>query len=60
MLPLSAPSNSNLFKGSTAMDVRRPLKASDLNLVLENDASLSNEVCTPTLFAVVPDISSLL
>lgn len=60
ILPVSAPNNNKRFKGNTAMDVSRPLKASDRNLVLEKQASISIDVCTPIRFAVVPDINSLL
>lgn len=58
--PVSAPNSSNRFNGSNAIDVNKPLKASALNLVLENDASKSMDVWTPILLAVVPDINSLL
>lgn len=42
--PLSAPNNSNRLRGRTAMAVRTPLKASDLNLDEENEAVISTAV----------------
>lgn len=59
-MPLSAPSNNNLFNGNIAIEVKTPLNVSERNLVLENEASTSTDVCTPILLAVDPDINSVL
>jgi len=42
--PLSAPNNNSRLRGRTAMAVRTPLKASDLNLDEENEAVISTAV----------------
>lgn len=44
MQPLSAPNSNNLFNGKTAMDVNKPRKVSERNLVLEKEASISTDV----------------
>ena len=58
MVPVSAPKRRSRFRGKTAIVVRTPLKVSDLRRVDENEAAESMAVCTPILFAVVPEMSS--
>lgn len=58
MPPVSAPSSSSRFRGSTCRQVRTPRKLSERRRVLEKEAEGSRQVCTPIRLAVVPETSS--
>ena len=56
MVPLSAPSSSCRLRGTTAIDVRTPRKASDRRRTDEKDETGETDVWTPIRLAVVPII----